>query len=444
VDQIDSKDRDKEFQIALMADVYKNASCVIIMIAGIVAVGRVEHHSPWIDRAWTLQEAVLNPKTYVYVEWSQDYESKLEPEDESPIQFFRVDRGKNCLIKLKDMLRLPDTDLKSLMKDAPAVNILDSTSIGKKRRFVPRILLSTAAFAEAKEARKEAKWKSMFLRQSSRPVDVVYSLMGCFGMSIDPFHNYTTPEKLFEDLARKGAVEPTVGPGWLTVFGLTGSGIKRYEDSQIILEFPKVERNTLPRYPEKKQDVSQLIDISGSYIKKYDIKFVTQSFPHIISAVMHEITKIGTNRSAKNGRSMTSISFRTISGMCLHRGSLGVHHAKQGVYGIYVGDAVYVPKRGDTASNADWKYFLFLQWNAKKKEWRFIGDGIFRRDAGLSWRPDREERRLFTVGSGLQKQNVRSWPQVNRDLLKWFQTGQGVPPQEKTEASLQKVQIRWG
>lgn len=338
LDQVNSKDREKELQIALMASVYTNASCVIVMIAGIVAVGRVEHHSSWIDRAWTLQEAVLNANTYVYVQWSLDYKSKLDPEVGSPIEFFRVGGGENCLIKLEDTLRLADTNLKSLMENAPDVNILDSRSIGKKRKFVPRILLYTAAFAKAKEAKKEAKWKSMFLRQSSRSVDIVYSLMGCFGMSIDPFHNYRTPEELFGDLARKGAIEPTVGPGWLTVFGLTGSGIKRHEDSQIILEFPKVEPDKLPKYPEKDQDVSQLIDISGSYIKKYSIKFVTQSFPHIISAAMFRITTLTKVQPAKNGQPRASIAFGRIRGMCLHRGSLGEANYNQ-VWGIYVGEA---------------------------------------------------------------------------------------------------------
>ncbi|KAH8589008.1 hypothetical protein B0O99DRAFT_524019, partial [Bisporella sp. PMI_857] len=70
VTQLDRRgrnDKEKGLQICMMADIYRNADSVITMIGGIPAVTWIDEATGWMDRAWTLQEAVLNPRIFIYV-----------------------------------------------------------------------------------------------------------------------------------------------------------------------------------------------------------------------------------------------------------------------------------------------------------------------------------------------------------------------------------------
>ena len=55
---------DKRLQIDNMANIYKNAKCVIVMFGGCAAAQPLDQDSVWINRAWTLQEATLNSSTW--------------------------------------------------------------------------------------------------------------------------------------------------------------------------------------------------------------------------------------------------------------------------------------------------------------------------------------------------------------------------------------------
>ena len=63
-------DGEKALQINNMANIFRRARTVIVMVGGVAAVQGVSHPSSWMDRAWTLQEAVSCHKhTWAYVYW---------------------------------------------------------------------------------------------------------------------------------------------------------------------------------------------------------------------------------------------------------------------------------------------------------------------------------------------------------------------------------------
>lgn len=126
------------------------------------------------------------------------------------------------------------------------------------------------------------------MRTSTHPVDVAYSIMGIFNLQIDPYRKNREPEFLFNDLARKAAARWNVGPVWLTIGGLIGSNIPRSDDSQIVFNFPHVEdagEDSDDKPPEMAfiefnrewiDWVGYHVDDSQYYIKRYDIRFLTQ------------------------------------------------------------------------------------------------------------------------------------------------------------------------
>jgi hypothetical protein len=59
MDQMKSADEEKKKQIRNMGTIYGRADTVFIMVGGIGAVQGIDQISAWIDRAWTLQEAVV-------------------------------------------------------------------------------------------------------------------------------------------------------------------------------------------------------------------------------------------------------------------------------------------------------------------------------------------------------------------------------------------------
>jgi hypothetical protein len=64
---------DKALQIKNMKNIYQYAKVVLVMPGGVSAAQPQDKDASSINRAWTLQEATLNPNTYVLLDWRQEY-----------------------------------------------------------------------------------------------------------------------------------------------------------------------------------------------------------------------------------------------------------------------------------------------------------------------------------------------------------------------------------
>jgi hypothetical protein len=432
VDQRDvNNDKDKRHQICMMGDIYRYASSVVVMIGGASDVVQMDTSSGWMDRAWTLQETVipivrqskLNPALrnrhpiWVYLKWPNLWGTgSLKSYNRKTV----ASEPNTLLVDLQALMDLADSPP---VAPLPQVTVLDSQfpelSDPKDKASNPAARRALRAATHANQnARGCGVWRCMFLRTSSNQVDIVYSLMGIFDISIDPFRDERDYMYLFQDLARKTAAISSLGPAWLTISGVDGSLIPRNTKSRILPKYPHVDSDDKPTYRKGGVDywVGQWVDKTDDFISRWDIKFFTHSQPHIINARMIVIywAKIinRPNRRVKlhlgrTGRYKGTCTCRMNGGGFFSRGD-----ELEGCQAVYIG------KVGDLkiwkkSVYADQYYFLFMDWRPSSGGWKIIGDGSFRPDLASKFKPSvMGTRQIFTVGNGSQTWKDK-WPEKN-------------------------------
>ncbi|PCG89079.1 Heterokaryon incompatibility [Penicillium occitanis (nom. inval.)] len=451
IDQVDKDDLEKGLEICIMADIYTWAHCVLVMIGGVAAVQGIKGKTAWMDRAWTLQESIVNKEnTYVYMKWPRGLRFLQHPTIPSiswPLRFVgRVPNSKldYRLVRLEHLLDI--SDLSSHIPQAKGMVVLDGNqSIANDS---PRRALR-AALSSNNMIKYAGVWRSMFMRTSSKPVDVVYSIMGIFGLQIDPFRKNRSSTFLFEDLARKTAAISNIGPAWLTIGGIMGSDIPYNKASGIIPMFPHTEpankpsKNKPPTMIFHKKFgpdwVGYHVDDSPFYVDKYDIRFLTHSHPHIINCTMLKTynpspkpsVSIRPTNPTRTTRKVAGIRLGTMTGRLRFWGNLDNAHYRE-IQAVYVG-------RIANMNNADVNlgvephvdfdgdhYFLFLQFNSSG--WRVVANGVFHT---RHWRVSPKCRYIFTMGKGAQTKEWR-WPTKDAEWLDWrdspFGHSYGIEP----------------
>ncbi|KAF1953708.1 hypothetical protein CC80DRAFT_537294 [Byssothecium circinans] len=416
LDQIDRpNDDEKALQICIIGDIYEQALRVVVMIGGMGGFINSAKKTPWMDRGWTLQESVINPDTWVCVTW-QPLESTTisRPRAVGGGKFRFVwldDSSLDCLIPLKDLLDIVDYGYWNEAR----VRVLDGTmpQEGKIARHALRAALCRDS--SRPNIKFTGIWRSMLMRTSQYPIDVVYSAMGLFGLQIDPDRKNRDPTYLFNDMARKAAASAivrnrlTIGhPCWLTLGRISGrkfeAHIPRDTTSQLIPRFPDIENNQPPTYNDGRPIVD-VIESSGNYIQDFDMKFITHSHPHIIEAQMLALRKYDVDVKGRN------LKLASKTGYCYYQdfnGRLKKRKGK-GVWAVYVGrvDSMQYGKIAWPKNPSDLRtklytggyYMLFMEYY--KKRWWLVGNGIFlprRADFTLSW-----TRYVFTVGENAQQ-----------------------------------------
>ncbi|KAF7558238.1 hypothetical protein G7Z17_g197 [Cylindrodendrum hubeiense] len=506
LDQVDkNNDMEKGLQICIMGDIYRNAHAVVTMIGGIPSVQSVSTPSAWMDRAWTLQEAILNKNvTWIYVKWSTNpsHLSIQDPKSSTKWRFYPVGwtggglrPGEDlCLVRLRHLLDLSDAQPLSnppYPANLPEVVVLNGMT--HKAGDVPRRALRACLSFDSK-VRYTGVWRSMFMRTSSKPVDVVYSIMAIFNIQIrppfgkihvDPYRKNRDPEFVFNDLARKTAARGDIGPVWLTIGGIAGSSILRNPHSQIIPKFPHTEganvksNNAPPKmgFGKRWEWTGFHTDDSPFYIPQYDIQFLTHSHPHVISATMLHVKyhKVKSTKSIPQGgegrqvkRTVASIRLRDMLGKCTYAGKIPHLSTNPDLYGLYIGQVEDMTRSGSKLNASDivefgktpsasfnfskQRYLLFINWNDRHRRWEYAADGIFK--PKYNWRPP-SRRYMLTVGTGAQKRFKR-WPVPNslrRSInpnnldfrLRKFHHSYGIEPlPDFRYHPASKQVIRWG
>lgn len=455
IDQIKKRkndDKEKALQICIMGDIYRYASSVLIMIGGIPSVQSASSPTAWMDRAWTLQEAILNPRQWVYLKWSTT-PTHLSIPDTNPMArssgkpvlwtFNRVywkgpevKPGEDfCLVTLRHLLDLTDAQPLASPPGLPNIVVLDG--MVKNAGDAPRRALRACLSGDPK-VRYTGVWRSMFMRTSSHPVDVVYSLMAIFNTPIDPYRNNRTATFVFNDLARKTAARSLIGPVWLTIAGIAGSEIPRNQKSAILPKFPHAKNghsNKPPKmqFGKKKEWVGYHVDDSPFYIPRYDIKFLTHSAPHIINATMLKVKShtflspkfIPRSGNKRSKRTVATIQLGSMTGKCTYFGRIPNKPRPRSVYALYVGKVADMRKSSAALQSTDIVEFgkaplatlnfagqhclLFIEWDKKLKKWEYIADGSFK--PGTGWNPP-PGRYMLTIGAGAQTA-VWRWPVPN-------------------------------
>jgi hypothetical protein len=177
---------DKAWQIGRMYGIYKLCEVCVVLPGGIGRLVSEEEETVWIERTWTLQAQALDgafrlgvwhSRTGEWEGWQGGVKGRVT----------QVIPRKSTIMPVREMLKacfypmaldwIPADGTQG--RDDVTVSILGTygeSSIGS---------LLWALEVDDPEAKSLAIWRCALLRTSSRPVDMVFSIMGTFGVTLD-------------------------------------------------------------------------------------------------------------------------------------------------------------------------------------------------------------------------------------------------------------------
>ncbi|KAJ6459587.1 hypothetical protein C8R45DRAFT_553131 [Mycena sanguinolenta] len=175
---------DKAWQIKRMFDIYKNSSCIILP-GGLRRLAKVHEQTSWIDRAWTLQEAIAPNAHDVYVLWNPGYRP------------FVSLRGCDMVNRTCHVCVVREGRRRVLCHLSRIVS-------GHVRRdpFGWRAIQVSQLYAPLRGHVDitERAWRSSMMRTSSRPVDTIFSIMRFHEVTLDPL-KFKTDDRIGATIA---------------------------------------------------------------------------------------------------------------------------------------------------------------------------------------------------------------------------------------------------
>ncbi|KAH6622269.1 hypothetical protein C7974DRAFT_397989 [Boeremia exigua] len=186
---LQSNKEDKKWQIRNMYGIYKSCKSCIVLAGGLHYLVPLQTATAWIHRSWTLQECLAPQKTLVLFAWSDGPGAILAGDEHHNIE--EIIPSESAISSLPAIV---DGCSQGFLEFQPhpadwhksgrrvSCNIFGSQT--------PNVLALGAALSETlgddPDARYSSIWQCALMRTSSRPVDMVLSIMGIFGVSLDP------------------------------------------------------------------------------------------------------------------------------------------------------------------------------------------------------------------------------------------------------------------
>lgn len=207
---------DKNWQIQNMANIYVNCSACAVLLGGVGGLVGVEETTAWINRSWTLQEALLPRRVYCIFEWTQGPGSLTGGCLRSLIDIngpygvltlgeliaFSLDRT-----KFAPFLKPFSGDKYAETGPAKQVSFLPMFSHSREAPLSLTNALTKSYFLHMSEDEREKErerndelsssiWRCAMMRTSARDRDAIFSIMGLFGVRLDPSQYKTQHEAL--------------------------------------------------------------------------------------------------------------------------------------------------------------------------------------------------------------------------------------------------------
>lgn len=188
---------DKNWQIARMYDIYLQCKVCLVLPGGIRQLVALEDETTWITRAWTLQEVTAPRCVSVLFRWEKGSGSWQGYNDGVKGSITEIVPNKSAMAGLREVvdacchpeaLYWTPTDGSQPSSDDLSVSI-----VGNSSAISDMLTESLCRVLDADPDSPEgalAIWQNAFWRASSRPVDMVLSIMGIFQVSLNPgsFH----------------------------------------------------------------------------------------------------------------------------------------------------------------------------------------------------------------------------------------------------------------
>ncbi|KAI1808938.1 hypothetical protein F4811DRAFT_6684 [Daldinia bambusicola] len=191
---------DKKWQISRMYDIYRHCQICIVAPGGLQRLVRLDEVTQWIHRGWTLQEAVAPPAVVVLFSWKLDSRRVHAGDTQGNIDVVTPAKSATTPISLiidactTGTLLIENGETRLILE----VKLFSSHPADRSYRDFPfwngtRRVLSPNVGALARimspdldqDMKDYSIWQSALMRTSSWPVDMVFSIMGLFGVTLD-------------------------------------------------------------------------------------------------------------------------------------------------------------------------------------------------------------------------------------------------------------------
>ncbi|PBK63314.1 hypothetical protein ARMSODRAFT_1088617 [Armillaria solidipes] len=228
---IQTSREDKAWQIQRMYSVYASCTKCYVLPGGTRRLASIGEPTLWIHRGWTLQEAVAPKECSVVIQWECTSGRFGNP---------RKPLGTSGTVEEIVSGESAQIELSSLLKASVAENVEFRIPSGPGTWKGQKIDITIRIFGTDEEAgwrhafalsaaltpvdevvdpqcikKKTAFWRSAQMRTSSRPVDMVFSIMGLFGVTLNP-RKFETHDRLGATIALAREILKQGGsPAWL-------------------------------------------------------------------------------------------------------------------------------------------------------------------------------------------------------------------------------------
>ncbi|THV03861.1 hypothetical protein K435DRAFT_239967 [Dendrothele bispora CBS 962.96] len=203
---------DKAWQIQQMYRVYAFCKECFVLPGGTRRLASLEEPTMWIHRGWTLQEAVAPKSVSISISWQFGeavfHSRRLGMGTTGTVE--EVVPGQSAYTKLSPIVNASvaeDVEFRVAVPESYRGKPIDvsicifgsNNELGWRHAFaLSQALKPNDAVVDPNDDKKRtALWRSAQMRTSSRPVDMVFSIMGLFGVTLDP--------KAFKSSDRLGA-----------------------------------------------------------------------------------------------------------------------------------------------------------------------------------------------------------------------------------------------
>lgn len=200
---IQTNEKDKWWQIQQMYDIYQRCHICIVLPGGVQCLVRLDQETRWIHRGWILQEVVAPRRDSVFVLFSWSLGSRKALAGSVTGSIIEVLPSTSAMTTLSLIIDASTTGSMSIENCKKwllvEVRLFSPHPPDREYRDFPfwrptrRVLASNVgALARAmtadldEHARPHLIWQSALMRTSSRPVDMVFRIMGLFGVTLNP------------------------------------------------------------------------------------------------------------------------------------------------------------------------------------------------------------------------------------------------------------------
>ncbi|QRV93540.1 heterokaryon incompatibility protein [Ceratobasidium sp. AG-Ba] len=229
---IQSNQDDINWQFRKMYKIYKYSAFCLVIPAGLAQIAALNQETLWINRGWTLQEAVAPEDVQVIFTWERN-ESWAKPHrDAKNLHYItHITPRRTAMAPLELLLDcalsgsliLTDESPESFIKEFNDIHVFGTSPKPNESGYKnasPSIAMLAAAISKNLRANEDllhhCLWKCMLMRATKERRDMIISVMGSFGVKLRA-EKYTDKDdcvKPAADLARE-LLKNGKGASWL-------------------------------------------------------------------------------------------------------------------------------------------------------------------------------------------------------------------------------------